>query len=267
MVHPIEQLRYVARASGADAGLLVQEAASALSVFGHDPAGLVTGCRRLLTRQPSVGPLWWMSAHLAMSTQPRQTSRELIAAIGEDPTPRELAHALPDGGTVLIVGWPAMAVAALVRRGDVEVLAIDVEGQGHSVVRRLDRADVEAEAVDSSNLAGAVDMADLVVIEAGAMGDAAALVDLGNLPAVAMAKVASTPVWLVAGVGRHLPEAYFVEIIDRVTDDQRPVFLSPYEVVSLGLVDRVVTPAGVQLVEEVVSSDTPLAPELLTRLS
>ena len=41
-VHPIEQLRYVARASGADAGLLVQEAASALGVFRHDRPGLVT---------------------------------------------------------------------------------------------------------------------------------------------------------------------------------------------------------------------------------
>ncbi len=144
---------------------------------------------------------------------------------------------------------------------------LDVEGQGHSAVRRLDRADVDAEAVDPSHLAGAVEMADLVLVEAGAMGDAGALVDVGNLPAVAMAKIAATPVWLIAGVGRHLPEAYFIEIIDRVTDPDLPAFLSPYEVVGLGLVDRVATPAGIVLPGELGSSSAPLAPELLTRLT
>lgn len=265
-MHPIEQLRYVARASGADAGLLVQEAASALGVFINDPAGLVTGCRRLLTRQPSVGPLWWMSGRMAMSTEPRRTAREIIDEIDADRTARELAHALPDEATVLVVGWPSITVQALARRGDTEVLVLDVEGQGHAAVRRLDRAEVLAEAVDPAHVAGAVEMADVVLVEAGAMGDVAALVDVGNLPAVAVARIAATPVWLVVGVGRHLPEAYFTEIIDRVTDRDSPAFISPYEVVSLGLVDRVVTNDGVHLPAELGSSDAPLAPELLTRL-
>ena len=40
-VHPIERLRYVARASDADASLLVQESATALAGLGDDPGGFI----------------------------------------------------------------------------------------------------------------------------------------------------------------------------------------------------------------------------------
>src|SRR5215212_5910505 len=59
-VHPIERLRYVARASGVDQALLVRETASALGAFGSDPAGLVTACRRIVSRHPTAGALWWL---------------------------------------------------------------------------------------------------------------------------------------------------------------------------------------------------------------
>ena len=54
-MHPIERLRYVARASGAPQGVLVQETATALASFGSDPQGLVTACRRIVWRQPTSG--------------------------------------------------------------------------------------------------------------------------------------------------------------------------------------------------------------------
>lgn len=265
-MHPIEQLRYVARAAGADAGLLVQEAASALSVFASEPAGLVTACRRILSRQPGVGPLWWMASHMVTAADPRAAARAVIDELRHDPTARELAHELPDGATVLIVGWPDLVLQALPRRGDVQVLVLDVEGQGAGVVRRLERADVLAEDIDPGRVAGAVEEADLVIIEAAALGASMALVDVGNLTAAAVARATSTPVWLVAGVGRRLPEPYWQSIVERVTDPDELPWLSSHEFVSLALVDRVVTPGGVRLPDELGAPDCPMAGELLKEL-
>ncbi len=265
-MHPIEQLRYVARASGADAGLLVEEAASALSVFWRDPAAMLTACRRLLTRQPAVGPLWWMCAVMVTAPDARAAARTVADELRQDRTGRHLVDQLPDGATVAIAGWPDLTVAALPRRGDIEVLVIDVEGQGQSVVRRLERQDVMAEAVDPANLAGVVEESDLVIIEAGAAGEAAALVDVGSVPLAATAKAVGTPVWLAAGAGRRVLEKYWQAIVERIDEPDLPSFLAPFEVLSLGLVDLVVTPDGAMRVGELAAPDMPLAPELLVEL-
>lgn len=266
-MHPIEQLRYVARASGADANLLVQEATSALSFFDREPHAMVTACRRLLTRQPAVGALWWMSARLATTGDARSEARQILEDLREDRTPRELAAAIPDGARVLLSGWPDLTVAALPRRGDVSVLVLDVEGQGHSVVRRLERADMIVEDVDPAHVAGAVEESSLVIVEAGALGPAAALVDVGSVAGAAIAKATGTPVWLVAGVGRQLPEMYWQAIVERTADPDLPAFLAPFEIMSLGLVDRIVTADGLMLPDELSPSDCPLAQELLRELS
>jgi hypothetical protein len=265
-MHPIEQLRFVARASGADAGLLVQEAASALGVFAGDPAGLLTAARRLLTRQPAVGPLWWMCSRLAVSPDPYREARAVIEELRSDRTDRELAHGLPDGATVVICGWPDLIVGALPRRGDVQVLVIDVEGQGMSVARRLARSDVLVEDIDPAHIAGAVEEADLVLVEAAAVGSSAALTDVGSVALAATARALGRPTWLVAGVGRHLHEPYWQAIVERTAEPDRPAYLAPFEVLSLGLVDRFVTADGVLLPAELPGPSMPMAPELLRQL-
>lgn len=270
-MHPIEHLRFVARAAGADAGLLVQEAAQALAVFDRDPPALVTACRRLLTRQPGVGPLWWMTSRLVTAPDARRAAREVVDDLGEDRTARELAHALPDGATVAIAGWPDLAVAALRRRGDVRVLVVDVEGQGHGAVRSLERVDVEAEAVDAARLAGVVEAADVVVVEAAAVGGAAALTDVGSLSLAAVARATGTPVWLAAGLGRVVPEVVWNELIGRVIDPDELAWTTNHEVVSLGLVDRIVGWSGPTATDAVADLLTgpgavPSAPELLVPL-
>jgi hypothetical protein len=266
-MHPIEQLRYVARASGADAGLLVQEAAAALGVFRHDRPALVTAARRLLTRQPTVGPLWWMCSRLTMSADPWAEGRAVIDELRSDRTDRELAHHLPDGAVVVLAGWPETIVGALPRRGDVLALVIDVEGQAPAVVRRLDRADVEAESIDPARLAGAVEAADVVLIEASAAGPAAALTDLGNLPLAATARALGKAVWLVTAVGRRLPEPYWQAVVERAILGQATPWLSPYDVVSMGLIDRVVTDSGLFAPADLAPTTAPLASELLRALA
>ena len=267
MVHPIEQLRYVARASGADAGLLVQEAARALGVFHNDPAGLVTAARRLLTRQPAVGPLWWVCGRLTTTNDVWAEARLLIDEVSDDKTNRELAHCIPDGATVVISGWPDVIVDALPRRGDVRVLVVDVEGQASPVVQRLDRAEVEAEEVDPARVGGAIEAADLVIIEAAASGPAASLGDVGCLPLAATARALATPTWLVAGVGRRVPEPYWQAIVERTVARETMPWTAPFEVVSHGLVDRIVTNDGLHLPAEVPPAPGPMAAELLRELT
>ena len=144
---------------------------------------------------------------------------------------------------------------------------VDIEGQGPAVVRRLERHDVRAEDVDPGKLAGVVEESDVVVIEAGAAGEAAALVDVGSLPLAATARALGTPVWMAAGVGRRVLEKYWQAIVERVDEPDLPRFLASFEVIGLGLVDSVVTPDGPLRVGELTPPEMPLAPELLVELA
>jgi hypothetical protein len=263
-VHPIEQLRFVARATGADAGLLVQEAAGALRVFAHDPAGLLTAARRLLWRQPGVGPLWWLCARLVTAADPAAEARVALGELARDRTGRELAAHLPEAAVVALVGYPDQAVEALPRRGDLTVLAVDA-GHGVAAARRLARAGVDVEVVEPRHLAGVVGAADVVVLEAGAAGDGAALVEPGSVPLAATARVAGVPVWLVTGVGRRLPEPYWQAVARRSTPRGRP-WPADHEVLDLGLVDQFATADGVVDASARPAPGCPFAPELLAPL-
>lgn len=252
-MHPIEQLRYVARAAGGDADLLTREAATALAVFAGDPHALLTGAKSLLARQPAVGPLWWMCSHLVAAPEPRHAIRDVLEQLSSGATVEALRDAIPEGATVVIAGWPDTVVESLARRPDVEVLAVDVDGQGHGVVRRLDRSGTRAESIDPARIAGAVDAADLVIVEVGAMGERAALTDIGGFTLAAVARVSATPAWLVAPIGRRLPERYWQEIVERVAEPELPAFLTPHEIVTADLFARSFGP----------EQNCPLVPELL----
>ena len=145
LMHPIERLRYVARASGAPQSALVQETATALASFGSDPAG--PGHRLPAHR---VAPAHLGPAGVVLRPGPDR-GRRLVARSGRRPaqvqadrTAAELAHALPDDATVTVLGWPDEIGEALPRRGDVEVLAVDTRGEASGFVSQLWRADVEA---------------------------------------------------------------------------------------------------------------------------
>ena len=125
-VHPIERLRFVARAEGVPGDVLASEATAALMTFADDPAALVAGCRRVLSRQVGCGQLWWACARLLTAENVRETARATIEALEEDttgaavslsldfaPTPDDAepeewaepvvvdAHAIGDGGAMV----------------------------------------------------------------------------------------------------------------------------------------------------------------------
>src|SRR5690349_18952317 len=128
-MHPIEHLRHVARATGADPALVATEAASGLAQMAEiDPAGLVPACRRLIERHLTSGPVWWLSARVLGADDQRRAARDAAMALSRDPTARHLAEVLSEGSSVLIVGWPDVAGDALRIRGDIEALVVDAGG-------------------------------------------------------------------------------------------------------------------------------------------
>lgn len=260
-VHPIERLRYVARAGDVAASVLVQESAAALACLGDDPGGLLLSARRLLARHPASGPLWALSARMLAAPDCAKEGYRFAAAVDDDATPRVLAGAIPDDSRITVLGWPDQIGEALRRRGDVEVLVIDARGEGSSFARRLQAVDVDAIDVEESGLGAAAARSNLVVLEASAMGETGFYAVPGSLAAAAVARTFDIPVWVVAGVGRVLPTRLWNAMIAHLPDVD--AWGAADEHVPIELIDAVVRPSGlVEVADALAAPDCPPAPEL-----
>src|ERR1700722_9010184 len=123
-MHPIEHMRYLARTTGEDPGVIAAESAAALGrVARVEPAGLLPACRRLISRHLTAAPVWWLSARMLGAADPAAEALVVADELASDPTAAHLARAIPDDTTVLVVGWPELAAGVLRRRGDLEALA------------------------------------------------------------------------------------------------------------------------------------------------
>ncbi|MGA1658035.1 MAG: hypothetical protein ACO38O_03135 [Ilumatobacteraceae bacterium] len=204
-MHPIERLRYVARADGAGPGVLVRETALALCDMDMDPPSLVLACRRIVERHPSMAQLWWLCANVLTAAEPFARARALALVVERDETPGHLDDVLGDDVRVVIIGWPFNTVKCLAQRGDALMLVIDSHGEGEALVDRLHDAEIAAELVPFEYLAGAIESADVVIVEALACGPDAVLAVGGSRTVVDTARAHGKPVWLVAGSGTRLP--------------------------------------------------------------
>lgn len=284
-MHPIERLRFVARAHGADPVLLVRETAAALASFGDDPSGLVTACRRIVARHPSSGPLWWFCSRVLAATDPMAEVWRAADEMGADRTDRELGHALAPDAVVCVATLTDQMRRGLERRGDVTVLRVgDSMGHGTTAApyRRSGGLGFGAGDLMSQLLAGeavrvidvpptgvgaAAANCDVVVIEAAAMGVDGLLGLPSSLAAAAVARQCATPVWAMAGVGRVLPDAIWTAVRDRCRS--ATPWDAELELVPVELIDEVVGPHGRSSVEVVVAAarrETPVAAELLRAL-
>jgi translation initiation factor 2B subunit (eIF-2B alpha/beta/delta family) len=262
-VHPIEHLRYVARARGADSSSLVRDAASALASLRADSANLVIACRRIVERHPEVGPLWSMCARLLTSDDPTSLAWQIADEIDADPAVRAVAAMFDNGPTLLTIGWPAVAGDAIVRRGDVEVLCADSRHEASGFLQRLERYDVACEPIPAESLARAAALADVVLVEASAAGSRRIIAPVGSHVIAAVARSVGTPVWLVAGAGARLPVEYVDAIGDRVIDAQKSWDLDVDDL-PVELVTHVASASGLDDdVERALRPDCPFAPELL----
>jgi hypothetical protein len=255
----------VARATGEDPGLLAQEAANALANLQGDSATLVTACRRLVDRQPACGPLWWVGARVLGAPDPAEEAYLVARELAADDTPSVVGRELPEEALVAVVGWPGQATQALRRRGDVDVLAIEALGEGSALTSQLRRAGTTVSLIPESGLGQAVASADLVLLEATALGETGLVAMAGSLAAAAVAYDTGVPVWVVAGVGRVLPAALWEALRARVSEDASPG-QSDHDIVPARLVDRVVGPAGIQTFAAAVErANFPSVPELTRR--
>ncbi|MEO6628744.1 MAG: hypothetical protein ABIP03_09275 [Aquihabitans sp.] len=249
-MHPIERLRYVARATGAPEDELVREAAASLAAFADDPVSLVTACRRLLDRHLTNGPIWWLCARTLAAGDPGDEAWRCLDSLALDRTVSEFGHALPEGARVGVVGWPGRLLPGFAPRGDLEVQVVDVEGDGPGFVRALERSDVAAIDAPAASLGRVAAGVDLVVIEALAVGSDSLLASPGSWALAAVASTSGVPVWAVAGVGRVVCRGAWIALNERL-GVANP---SPWEVtvdrVPVGLVDRLVGPGGVEMVAD-----------------
>ncbi len=265
-MHPIERLRYVARAGGADQATLVAETASSLAALGVDPAGMVTACRRVVQRHPTAGALWTMCAHALTAVDGMAAAYQFADEVNGDRSAVHLVDELPDEAGVVLVGWTDLAPSALPRRGDLEVFVLDTDHTAGSLVSRLQAADVDAIEVPLLGLGAAAAEADVVVIEAEFAGPTGAVCAAGSRAAAAVARSAGHEVWLVAGAGRVMPGRVWETVLSRVTLDAP--WESDLEVVPADLIDRLVRSDGFGETSCLaIQPDGPVAPELLTNLS
>jgi hypothetical protein len=263
-MHPIEHLRYVARATGADPALVAGEAAGALVEMARvQPAGLVPACRRLIERHLVAGPIWWLSARMLRSDDPVGEGRRSANELENDPTARYLADALPDSATAVVIGWPDLASEALRRRGDVEVLVVDFASEGQQLARRLRDLGSEASLVTESGVGPAAMVADIVLVEAFAAGPAGILAVPGSMAAAAVAAHQQVPVWAVTGVGRVLPGQLWDALLGRLDESGIEPWDRHAEVVPAGLISQVIGPDGPLATDAGLTAATcPAAPEL-----
>lgn len=229
-----------------------------------DPRAFVTALRRLVDRHPTVGPMWWLAARVMASADPGTEARRACDAIEMDPTPNVLGSVLPDDATVVIVGWPEQVSQALRRRGDIEVLVVDCLGEGFELARHLRSSGMEADLVPDAGLGTAVCEADLVILEATALGPDGFLAAAGSRAGAAVAHHAGISVWLAAGVGRVLPARLWEALLARLDQPAEEPWHCSEEVVPLALVDHVARPEGVLTAEDAPGrGDCPAVAELL----
>ncbi len=265
-VHPIEHLRYVARAQGADPASLVEETAHALGSLHFDPSGLVVACRRIVERHPFTGALWWLCANVSTSAEPFEAVWELADEIRNDPTGAELGAVLPDDALVATIGDPDVIGDGLIRRGDIRVLALDAGHMATSFVRRLERYNVDVDPVDAGVAGVVAKHVDVVLVEAMAVDSERAVVPVGSSTIAAAARSWGTEVWLVAGVGRRLPAGFVDAMVAKVAalaEDIDPWDVD-VEVLPTSMFTHVVGPHGkVPMGPPAIVAECPMAHELL----
>ena len=261
-MHPMERLRMVARATGEEPGLLAREAAAALAGCADDPRSLVMACRRLLDRQVTSGPLWWLAARVVSSADPVTEAWFSAEQIREDVTPAVLAASLPEDAVVTVLGWPEQVVEVLRRRGDARVLVVDALGDGSALAAVLDRAGSDATLVPEGGLGAAVASSTLVLLDASAAGPTGFVAVAGSRAAAAVAYTEEIPVWVVAGAGRILPARLWGAMVDKVAAMGNP-WDADWEVVPLELATAIAGPEGVVGPTEALErADCPEAAEL-----
>ena len=231
--------------------------------FAREPHALVTACRRMIDRQPAIAPLWWLGARLLTAPDPAVEIERVLAELADDCTVRELEFAVPADASVCVIGWPDLVGEALLRRGDLRVLVVDVHREGSGFAARLVQADVDCHDVPVEGMAQAIAASDLVILEASAACPTEVLAVSGSYAAAVIAPRLEGPGWLGRGVGRLLPANLYAALVERAGLDDEP-WRQDDERLPADLVDVVIGSCGVRDAAVALRDVTcPVAPELM----
>lgn len=276
-MHPIEHLRYLARAGNVDAPDLVLETASALSGLVLDPASVVVTTRRIVERHPLCGPLWWLCAHVVTASEPYEALHKCVEQIHDDMTAEHLAAEIAESALVCVDGWSFDVAHALAIAGStsgIEVCVVDGDNGANHMIRVLERLEIPSHLVRASHGAIAAASADVVLLSACATGSMSAWCGAGSLALASAAYCAERTVLLAASVGTRLPDVLFagiVEDLDRQISQRSVVRAWHREAseVPFGLCKAIVGSDGVHdvatLPAQGLLAQCPPAVELLTR--
>ncbi|MGC9961709.1 MAG: hypothetical protein ABSE47_07375 [Acidimicrobiales bacterium] len=233
-MHPIERLRWIARAEDEPAAALGSEAAWTLAELAEqEPTALLTACRRLLDRHPACGPLWWVGARLATAGDPLEAGRHAAAELCSDPTSGRVDRALRSSFTasdVIVLTAPVdLVVPALESSKPYPLRLIGSPWSLRRDMRALASVSVSgATGWTAGEEDEALDGAALLLVEVLAAGTSGALVGPGVAAAMHAAKDAGVPAWAVIGVGRALPDRLFESAAERAADVADHVALSGF---------------------------------------
>ena len=97
-MHPIERLRYVARAGAAPDSVLVAEAVPALVSFAGHPGGLLVALRQLIVRQPDAPGLLVLGARMLSAPDPEAAAWALVDELAVDPSGDEADDLVAEQG-------------------------------------------------------------------------------------------------------------------------------------------------------------------------
>lgn len=194
-VHPLEELRYLARGWESGEEFPAQEAAAVLAELAEDnPASLLQACRRLIEYFPSVGASWWLSARALSAPEPVEGIWSAADELANDPTSRLLGEALPAAGAVAVPEPSPVVMAALRRRRDVQL---------------------------QRRSPGAY----LCVVAARAAGPGAVLVGPYSAAAAGKGARAGNEVWAVVERGALLPGPLWEQLLQRALPSARMAVL------------------------------------------
>lgn len=262
-MHPIERLRYVARASHVPPRYLVRETAMALSDFVGDDAVLLISCKRILDRQPSAAPLVWLVAHALGAPNPSTALWQAAEEVDDDRTHAAVAYELPDDATIATIGWSDWIEPVLRSRGDVGLVVVDVDGEAEYELDRLD-PDQRAFCVDPSGAGQALGEATHVLLGLDALGPQLSIARQGALTLAAAGRHRGLPVWGVAPTGVALPDRMYAGLARRWHESESaPLWERSVEEIETELFDRVGTHRGVMIADDALrQSGCPIVPEL-----
>jgi len=221
-MHPIERLRWIARAEDEPAASLATEAAWTLGELARqEPTALLTACRRLLDRHPACGPLWWVASRLMAADDAWEAARRAAAELCSDSTPDRIATALRQSFTatdVVVLTVPVeLAAQALQTSKPYPVRLVASPWEIRRSIGALTAAGgSEITGWASGEEAEALDGARVLLVEALAAGPSGVLVEPASAPVIEAARSAGVPVWTVVGVGRALPGRLFDAVVDLV---------------------------------------------------